>query len=342
MTIRSLKISIISLFIVFILVFSGCAKQPAAAPAKKTHFALDTIIDISIYDGEKRDVVLNGCMDLIDRYEKLLSRTLEGSDIWRINHANGERIDVSPETADILTIALKYCALSDGGFDITIQPVSALWNFTKPPYSLPDKAAIDQAIKLVDYHQISLKGNTVQLADKKGGLDLGGIAKGYIADRIVDYLKSQNVSSALINLGGNVVVMGGRPDGSPWRVGVQGAFEERNSPIAMFSVRNMSVVTSGIYERSFVLDGKSYHHILDTKTGYPIDNELAAVTILSEKSVDGDALAKFGFTMDRQAAISVIQGLGCEAVFIDRSGNITFTSGIGTSEKAKYTIKLLK
>ena len=159
---------------------------------------------------------------MIDRYEKLFSRTIEGSDIWRVNHANGQPVEVAPETAEMIAIALHYSELSNGKFDISVAPVSSLWDFKSETHVVPDPALIAEGIAHVDYRQIKLSGNTVQLSDPKGALDLGAIAKGYIADKVAELLRSRNVTSALINLGGNVVVVGSRPDGTPWRVGIQG------------------------------------------------------------------------------------------------------------------------
>lgn len=318
---------------------SGCAKK--AEPLKKTHFALDTVIELTLYDGEKEKAI-DECMALIDRYEQLFSRTIEGSDVWRINHANGEPVTVSQETAQMIGIAIKYSKLSEGLFDITIAPVSSMWEFEDEPHVVPEKAKIDEAIKLVDYRQIVLDGNVVRLSNPKGAIDLGGIAKGYIADKLVEFLKTRKVTKALINLGGNIVVMGERPDGTPWRVGVQGAFQDRNTAVAMFEVRDLSVVTSGIYERYFILNGNFYHHILNSKTGYPIENELAGVSILSEKSVDGDCLSTTCFTLGIEKSKQLINTLdGIEAVFIDKQGKLYYTNGIGTDEKAKYQIILL-
>ena len=186
-------------------------------------------------------------MELGRRYENLLSRTKEGSDIWRINHADGQPVAVSSETARLIETALSYCAMADGGYDITIGAVSELWDFRADEPSLPASGQMKEALKTVDYRGVNVDGNTVTLTVPARSWIWGSIAKGYIADRMADLLREQGVQSAILDLGGNIYVLGGKPDGTDFRVGVQSPFDE--SQLGAVSVKDKSLVTSGVNQR---------------------------------------------------------------------------------------------
>ena len=304
----------------------GCA---AAQPEKQSvvGFYLDTVIMLTAYVDDA--TVLNDGLEECGRYELMLSRTIEGSDVWRINHAGGQPVEVSDETIEILKTARQVSELSGGAFDATIAPVSTLWDFTSGAAVLPDADAIQEAADHVDYSRVVIEGNTVMLPGDMM-IDLGGIAKGYIADAVKAYLAERGVGSAVLSFGGNIVTIGLKPDGSPWKVGIQDI--DRPTVEYMLVARNYggSTVTSGIYERGFELDGVYYHHILDSATGWPVQNELASVTIFSESSMWGDALATAVFALGTERGTELIEGLeGVEAVFIARDRSYTATSGAG-------------
>lgn len=283
-----------------LLALTGCTKN--TEPISRTGFYFDTVIQITLYDTVD-ETVLDGCFSLADRYEKLFSATLEGSDVWNINHGGGESVTVSEETASLLATAMDYAVMTEGAVDPTVRPLSELWDFgSESAHRVPADAEISQALSHVSYKKIllgqnlshetaTLGYNTVTLNDPKAAVDLGFIAKGYIADKMKEYLLSQGVESACISLGGNVVVIGEKPDGSPFRIGIQEPFASEGTSIETVEIRDCSVVTSGIYERCFYEGDTLYHHVLDTATGYPVDNELAGVTILCESSVKADALS---------------------------------------------------
>jgi len=318
---------------------SGCStlsQDSDVEPVSATSFMLDTVITITLYDGQSQDT-LDGALDVCSKYENMLSRTVRGSDIWNINHANGDPTVVDSDTADLINTAIKYSKLSCGSFDISIGAVSGLWNFKGDDPQVPDAGRIAEAVTHVDYRKIKVVGNTVTLEDPDMRLDLSGIAKGYIADRIVDYLTSKGVTNAIVNLGGNVVAMGSK-GGSGWTIGLQDPEKQRNSPIAAVRIKNKSVVTSGIYERCFTAsDGTFYHHELDPKTGYPTQNSLASVTIISDKSVDGDALSTCCFVLGLERGMKLVESLdGIEAVFIDTEENTYLSSGIGGENGIPY------
>lgn len=317
-----------SVFCILCLFLPGSCKR-ATEPITRTSFKLDTVITITIYDSEDTSL-LDGAMELCDYYENLLSRTREVSEIYQLNQ--GTRQEVSEDTAALLALARSYSEKTGGLFDPTIGPVSSLWDFHAKEPKAPEKEQIRAALSLVDYRDMTLSGNTVTFRKEGMMLDLGGIAKGYIADRIKDYLLEQNVKSAVINLGGNVLCIGGRPDGTPFQIGIQQPFEENSTEIPPLAIRDQAVVTSGIYQRYFEENGIFYHHILDPETGYPCDNELVSVTIICDRSADGDALSTSCFLMGLEKGIEFVnQSENVQAVFITKKGEVFYSDGFSES-----------
>ena len=230
---------------------------------------------------------------------------------------------MAKETAEVIALAQRYAQLSDGALDITVRSAFVLWDFTAG--TIPDAAALHQAVSLIDYRSLHVDGQTVTLA--KGAIDLGGIAKGYIADRVATVLKEKGVRSALIDLGGNIVALGDKA-GAPFRIGIKDP-SATDSLCAIIEKSDMSVVTSGIYERGFDKDGVRYHHLLDPATGMPIQNTLASVSVVCETSADADALSTACFVMGEERARALIESLdGVEALFVRRDGTIATTTGL--------------
>ena len=307
-----------------LLTLTGCASA-GVEKQSAVGFYLDTVITLTAYVEDAS--VLNDALQECGRYEKLLSRTVEGSDVWNINHAEGKPVEVSQDTLNILEAASQVSALSGGAFDVTIAPVSTQWDFTSGAAVLPDAGAIAEAAQKVDYRKVTVEGNSVTLPAGMM-IDLGGIAKGYIADRVKAYLMARGVDSAILSFGGNIVAIGHKPDGSPWRVGIQDIDKPTGAYMLVSKNYGGSTVTSGIYERGFTVDGVYYHHILDTATGWPVQNELASVTIFSDDSMWGDALATAAFALGTERGMAMIEGIdGVEAVFIARDRNVKYTSG---------------
>ena len=315
------------------LLLTGCGKrvepqvEAGATKQSAVGFYLDTVVTLTAYVEDAQ--VLQDALAVCGGYEAMLSRTIEGSDVWNINHAHGQPVTVSDDTLEILDCARQVAGLSGGRFDVTIAPVSTLWDFTSGEASLPDAEEIAEAAKRVDISRLQIDGNRVTLPEGMM-IDLGGIAKGYIADAVKGYLAWEGVESAILSFGGNIVAIGQKPDGSPWKVGIQDIDKPTGEYMLVAQNFGGSTVTSGIYERGFDLDGVRYHHILDPETGWPIQNELASVTIFSESSMWGDALATSAFALGTEAGAAMIEGLeGVEAVFIARDRTPTYTSGAG-------------
>ena len=314
------------LALVIALSLTGCSAEQTEKQSA-VGFYLDTVIMLTAYVDDAQ--VLNDALVECGRYERMLSRTIEGSDVWRINHAEGQPVEVSDEAIEILQAARQVSELSGGAFDVSIAPVSTMWDFTSGAAVLPDAGAIAEAATKIDYSRIEIDGNRVTLPEGMM-IDLGGIAKGYIADAVKGYLADRGVKSAVLSFGGNVVTIGLKPDGSSWKVGIQDIDKPTGEYMLVAQNFGGSTVTSGIYERGFELDGKYYHHILDTKTGWPVENELASVTIFSDSSMWGAALATAAFALGTEQGTALIEGLeGIEAVFIARDRSVSATSGAG-------------
>ncbi len=321
------KILFLFISISLIPTLTGCGGK--SEPLSRTGFYFDTVITVTLYDNQK-ETILDGCFSLAGTYENMLSKTKENSDVWNINHSGGKPSAVSQDTLALLRACLFYAELSGGKADPTIGPVTELWDFSaSSPAALPAPADLEKALAHVSYERILIEGNTVRLADPDAEIDLGFIAKGYIADRMKEYLVSQGVESATINLGGNVLTIGSRPDGSPFRIGIQKPFSSVGDTALVLPVTDLSVVSSGTYERYFELDGTIYHHILDTKTGYPVQNNLFQVTILSQSSMDGDALSTTCFLLGLEDGLKLIESIeGTEALFFTSDGKIHASSGL--------------
>ncbi|MDF2843032.1 MAG: hypothetical protein K0R00_1458 [Herbinix sp.] len=333
----SQKLLILTLFLA--IFFSGCSKftpgdsvdQGEKEYITRTELLLSTVVTINLYDKQDQDI-LDGCFELIAKYEEVFSRTSETSELYALNHrllpqVNGA-YQISEDLTDIIKKAIYYGDVSEGGFDISIEPVSSIWDFLSDPPVIPTEQQLEKALPLVNYKYIYLKDKTVSFENDEVRLDLGGIAKGYIADRVKEYLKSQGVESAIINLGGNVLCVGNKPDGSPFHIGIQKPFADRNETVAVMDISDLSVGSSGIYERFFEKDDIIYHHILDTKTGYPIQNGLLSVTILSKYSVDGEGLSKTCFHLGLEKGLEFIETLpDTYAVFITADDQIYYSKG---------------
>lgn len=310
----------LALLLIFCLLLAGC-RTPE--PLAREGVAMDTVVKITLYDS-RDTAVTDTCFSMIREYEALFSRTDQNSEVSLLNVAGGNAVSLSPAVRDLLTLGKSWGERTDGAFDLTIAPVSSLWDFAAGVR--PDDDALRQAATLVDYTALTVTETGAQL---HGGMavDLGGIAKGYVADRLGEYLRSAGVNSALIDLGGNIVAVGNK-DGKPFSVGVRDPFDE-TALAAVIPAENVSVVTSGVYERRFTHEGVTYHHILDPATGMPVQNGLASVTIVSSSSADGDALSTACFVMGLEKGMALIERLdGVEALFITDDGVLHPSTGL--------------
>lgn len=343
--IRSIRTAVLVLVISFCLTACGGSSPE---PVSKDGYYLDTICSVSVYrmkadDGsvkaasgmkDEADAAIEEAFAECRELEDLLSRTRADSDISRINDAKGEWTEVSAQTAEVIRKGIEYSELSGGDFDITVGGLTEQWDFHAPEgeAKLPDENALAEAAKHVDYRKIETDGNKVRLTDPESRLDLGGIAKGYIGDRMTEVLEQKGVVSATINLGGNVICIGSKTDDEDFVVGVETPFSDRTEIIGKIKAKDKTLVTSGVYERKIEVGGKTYHHILDTKTGWPVKTDLDAVTLIADKgrSADIDALSTTCLIKGSEEGKKFIEGLdGIEAVFVLSDGSILTTEGAG-------------
>ena len=336
------------------LLFTGCENITDAdtsitgnEPISISSIKLNTAVQITIYDSQDK-ALLDDCLALCDKYELVFSRTNEKSELYKLNHrkntsdkdpnADGQTTPypvsgtadtwhISEDLASLLSQGLSITRESDGAFDIAIAPLTSLWDFTAEDPKVPDDAAIQKALPLCSSDGVTIDGQDITLPSDDIQFDVGAIAKGYIADRMKDLLVKKGVKSAIINLGGNVLCIGSKPDGTPFKVGIQKPFADRNETEAVMDITGKSVVSSGIYERCFKQGGKLYHHILNPQTGYPYDNGLISVTIISDQSVDGDALSTTCFALGLEDGLKFAEKKGVQAVFITEDYELHYTDG---------------
>ncbi len=300
----------------------------ACAPAEKASetFALDTICTQQV-TGRNADAAINDVNQMLTRISKELS-TNEGSYIYAVNQGAPQGVAVSDEAAQLVSDALSFAADTNGAFDPAIGALSSLWNISENP-RVPSEDEIAAALPLVNFRDVTVDGSTVTLNKSGIQLDLGGIGKGYAADLAVQIYKKYGISNAILNLGGNVYVYGDKEDGSDYRIGLRDPLGSENDYAAIIPAKNTSVVTSGVYERFFESGGKTYHHLLDPKTGYPADNGLLAVTVVCERSTEADALSTALFVMGLKDGLTYAENAqGVEAVFFTDDQGIYVTSGL--------------
>ena len=317
------------LFTAVSLILCGCSGKNAG-PFSKAGLYFDTVVSVDIYGctGDPESI-LTQCMNMCDHYEKLFDKDIPESDIARINSGKAQTLQVDADTADLIVKALTYSSLSDGRFDITINPVSALWDFHEGNEKIPDEAALADAISHVDHNNIEVDtgSNTVTVKADGTSIDVGGAAKGYIADRIAEYLSTCPVSGAIINIGGDIKLIGTKADGSLFNIGIKDPSDPASCISSVF-LSDMAVATSGTYERSFYKDDTFYHHILDVTSGYPVDTDVTSVTIITDSAVASDCLCTVCIILGSDDALKLIENTAhTEAVFVLTDGSMLKSSG---------------
>ncbi len=358
---KKLLFSLITLGISF-MVLTGCtnsAKKTTTESSASTkilkdphsdeQFLLGTYVRIRVYD-EGKEAALKPAFDRVKELGDKITINQKGSEIDEVNEQAGIKpVKVSDDVYTLVKRAYEYSQDSQGGFDMAIGAITQLWRIGFDDARKPSQEEIDQALKLVDYHKIELNDQekTVYLKEKGMIIDLGAIAKGYITDEVVKVLKKQGVTTAIVDLGGNVYVLGHSPRGEnqDWTVGIQDPNMARGSVLGSIKERNKTLVTSGIYERYLEVDGKKYHHLFDPKTGYPFDNDIASVTIITDKSIDGDGLSTAVFSMGVKKGLEYVESElnnGTEAIFVTKDDKVYVTDPIKDtfklSEDSHYTM----
>lgn len=310
----------------------GCSRvTPSSTKYIAQGYALNTYVKVTLY-GSGSDEIAGRAVDMCSEYERIFSRTDEDSMLYRLNNAGSltrkEAADDKgfDELAALVRSGIEYGKLTDGALDITIEPVSSLWRFGTDEAALPDAGQIADALTKVDYSKVEVTDDFIELNGCR--LDLGATAKGYIAGKICDYLKKEGVTGAIVDLGGNISCIGTKADGTGFTVGIKKPFDEEGQMSLALDLSDMNIVTSGVYERYFYDNDILYHHILNPATGYPCENGLLSVTVISADAAQCDALSTGCFVLGMDKAKELVEGLdGVYAVFIDDNYNVYYTKG---------------
>ena len=314
---------------------ASCA--PASPPeAARTQFVLGTVCSVRIVSsapGTDTSRTLDACFARLQAIEDAMSVNKAGTQLDAVNEAAGKAaVKVGEDLFRVVSKALEYGSLSGGAFDPTVGPLVKLWGIGTEAARVPSRKEIAAALALIDWKGVAIDpaASTVRLARPGMRLDLGAIAKGYAADEMERILLERAVRAAVVDLGGNVFVFGKKPDGRKWRVGVQDPVTKRGEYLGLVEGEDMTVVTSGVYERVFEQDGRRYHHILDTKTGYPVDNGLVSVTIVASSSIDADGLSTSLFALGRERGMALAATLpGVQVIMVDAQDRVYLSPGAG-------------
>lgn len=317
-------------------------KAESNEEASKDIFAMDTYMTVTAY-GAKAQEAVDEAEAEIQRLDELLSTGKEESEIAQLNQ--NKSATLSEDAGYLVERALELNKETDGAFDIAIYPVMEAWGFPTQNYQVPTADTLESLLKLADASQIIYDENSRKISFGREGMkiDLGGIAKGYTSSRIMDIYKENNISSGLVNLGGNVQALGTKPDGSKWRVAVQSP-DDTEDYLGILSVEDKAVITSGGYERYFEQDGKTYHHIIDPKTGYPAENGLTSVTVVSEDGTLADGLSTSLFIMGKEEAIEFWRAHSDEfdIIMLTDEGKLYVTEGIQDDFSTEMEMEIIE
>ena len=320
------------------LILVGCGSKEEEVtlletPYDTNAFLMGTYVSLRIYD-EGKEEVLDLAVERISELADKITTNDPNSEMDQVNAAAGvEAVEVSADVFPLIEIADNYSKVTNGGFDYVIGPITDMWRIGFDDARVPEPAEIEAVLPLVDHELVELDKEkyTIFLQEPGMKIDLGAIAKGYIADEVKKLFVENGVTTAIIDLGGNVVVMGDSPnreDGG-FNVGVQDPFDSRGTYVAALNLQNQSIVTSVIYERYIEQDGEIYHHLMNPETGYPFENELASVTIISSDSIDGDALSTVAFGFGLEAGLEYVNDYeNIEAIFITKDRDVYTTNGL--------------
>jgi thiamine biosynthesis lipoprotein len=330
--------------ILLIQTLSGCAKEEMIY--RESRIAMDTVTTITVLSPSREKAIeaIEAGFAEIKRLETLLNYYSDGSEISAINRYSGKKaVRISRDTFDIIRKSIEIAEETGGAFNPAIGPVIKLWKFAvqEPGRSLPSRKMISDALKLVDYRKIGMNesDSTVLLQETGMEIDLGGIAKGYAADRAIEAIRSKGVGAALVSIAGDIKGFGRREEGKPWRVGIQnprssGEEEEETDIISTMDLSDKAISTSGDYQRFFVKDGKRYHHIIDSTTGYPTESRLISVSVMAPEGYLSDGFSTGVFVLGAEKGISLLESHGLEGILIDSDKKVYATKRL----KGKITI----
>lgn len=335
------RLSGVLLFLLCIAMLTACQNSDENKKVSKDIFAMDTYMTVTAY-GKNAENGVNKAVDEINRLETVLSAEKQESDIYKLNETGSGTL--STDTKDIVSKALEINKTTNGAFDISIYPLMVKWGFTTQKYNVPSKNEISKLLKDVDSSKIIFdeKSGNVKLKENMK-IDLGGIAKGYTSNRVMQIFKECGVKSGLVSLGGNVQALGTKTDGTAWQIAIENP-DKSSDYIGVVSVKDKAVITSGGYERYFEKNGKTYHHILDPETGYPAESGVKSVTIVSDDGTLADALSTSLFVMGKEKALDYWHEHKNEfdTVLVEDNGDITITGGLEKIFKSNFKFDTVK
>ena len=335
------RLSGVLLFLLCIAMLTACQNSDENKKVSKDIFAMDTYMTVTAY-GKNAENGVNKAVDEINRLETVLSAEKQESDIYKLNETGSGTL--STDTKNIVSKALEINKTTNGAFDISIYPLMVKWGFTTQKYNVPSKNEISTLLKDVDSSKIIFdeKSGNIKLKENMK-IDLGGIAKGYTSNRVMQIFKECGVKSGLVSLGGNVQALGTKTDGTAWQIAIENP-DKSSDYIGVVSVKDKAVITSGGYERYFEKNGKTYHHILDPETGYPAESGVKSVTIVSDDGTLADALSTSLFVMGKEKALDYWREHKNEfdTVLVEDNGDITITGGLEKIFKSNFKFDTVK
>lgn len=321
----------LSALLLLCLLVTSCGQTNVAEPISRSNLKLGTIVTVNLYDTTDTSII-DKLYSRLDEIENKMSLNITTSELNEINNSAGIKpVIVSKETFNIIKNSIEFSKLSEGNFDISIGPIVKLWGIGTDNAKVPTKNDIELLLPLVNYEDIILNEDNVSVFLKNSYMviDLGAIAKGYAADQLVEILNESGVNKAMINIGGNIYAKGKKSETDFWKIGVQNPFDARGSYMGIVEVKDQTVVTSGIYERFIESEGNKYHHILSPFDGYPVNNDLASVTIVTSKSIDADAYSTVLFALGLKKGLELVNTKeDIYAIFVTHDKKIYLSNGL--------------
>lgn len=315
----------------FGMILTACEEQDprglAENPIERTEFLLGTVASIRVYN-EGQEEALDLAFERVTELDEWFAMQKEDSEIAEVNRQAGVApVEVSEEVFHVMERALYFAEESDGKFDPTIGAVTSLWNIGQENAAVPDQDELEEILNVVDYNLVELnkENQTIFLQEEGMKVDLGAIAKGYITDEAARVLSEEGVNTAIIDLGGDIVVLGNstRGEEEPWRVGIQDPYGERGEILGMIDLADSAIVTSGIYERNIEEDGKSYHHLMNPETGFPVENNISGISIIADNAMDADAIANIAFSKGVEDGLAYINAMsGVDVIYVTKDKEV--------------------
>ena len=320
------------LFIATALLFCSCS---LSAPVRKTEYLLGTLVSITLYDGTDREKLIDESFSMVRDIEKKLSVNISDSDISVINNvAFNSEVKLDDELFSILSEALEYCILTDGAFDIGLGKLIELWGIGTDKEAVPDMNSLKKFIGFKGYEHIILddEKRTVRFDDERASLNLGACAKGYAEDKVREFLIENNVTCAILDFGGSITVIGDKAGGG-FNVGIASPSDEGLNGV-LSGMADISAVTSGDYQRFFIENGVTYHHILDSSTGFPASSGVKSVTVVTESAFKGDCLSTAAFVLGAEKGTELLGNENCGFVII--SDGVQVSENLRNNFSIKY------